>query len=383
MSLFDEVTERRGTYSTKWDKYRDTDILPMWVADMDFKSPPQITQAIVNRTEHGIYGYTEPPDELIEVFLGYLQSQFDWTVSHEELVFIPGVVPGLNVACRGFVDPGESVITATPVYHPFLEAPKNTGHELIRVPVDQVDGSYRYPLNGLEQSIDNSCRLLLLCNPFNPVGRMLTRNELNGIANICLQNELTICSDEIHCDLCFDGRRHVPMAKINPDIEDHLVTLMSPGKTFNLSGIGGGIAIIRNPDFREKFIAASEGITGDVNLFSFEVMLTAYRDCEPWREELITCLQANRDYLKQRLDSVPGLSMNRVEATYLAWIDTRQLNLRDPTGFFESSGVGLSDGTHFGSPGYLRLNFGCPMEILEQACDRIEHAVLYNSPVVR
>ncbi len=383
MSLFDEVTERRGTYSTKWDKYRDTDILPMWVADMDFKSPPQITQAIVNRTEHGIYGYTDPPDELIEVFLGYLQSQFDWTVSHEELVFIPGVVPGLNVACRGFVDPGESVITATPVYHPFLEAPKNTGLELIRVPVDQVDGSYRYPLNGLEQSIDNSCRLLLLCNPFNPVGRMLTRNELNGIANICLQNELTICSDEIHCDLCFDGRRHIPMAKINPDIEDHLVTLMSPGKTFNLSGIGGGIAIIRNPDLREKFIAASEGITGDVNLFSFEVMLTAYRDCEPWREELITCLQANRDYLKQRLDSVPGLSMNRVEATYLAWIDTRQLNLRDPTGFFESSGVGLSDGTHFGSPGYLRLNFGCPMEILEQACDRIEHAVLYNSPVVR
>ncbi len=383
MSLFDEVTERRGTYSTKWDKYRDTDILPMWVADMDFKSPPQITQAIVNRTEHGIYGYTEPPDELIEVFLGYLQSQFDWTVSHEELVFIPGVVPGLNVACRGFVDPGESVITATPVYHPFLEAPENTGHELIRVPVDQVDGSYRYPLNGLEQSIDNSCRLLLLCNPFNPVGRMLTRNELNGIADICLQNGLTICSDEIHCDLCFDGRRHVPMAKINPDIEDHLVTLMSPGKTFNLSGIGGGIAIIRNPDLREKFIAASEGITGDVNLFSFEVMLAAYRDCEPWREELITCLQANRDYLKQRLDSIPGLSMNRVEATYLAWIDTRQLNLRDPTGFFESSGVGLSDGTHFGSPGYLRLNFGCPMEILEQACDRIEHAVLYNSPVVR
>ncbi|MCY4532795.1 MAG: PatB family C-S lyase [Gammaproteobacteria bacterium] len=383
MSLFDEVTERRGTYSTKWDKYRDTDILPMWVADMDFKSPPQITQAIVNRTEHGIYGYTDPPDELIEVFLGYLQRQFDWTVSHEELVFIPGVVPGLNVACRGFVDPGESVITVTPVYHPFLEAPKNTGHELIRVPVDQVDGSYRYPLNGLEQSIDNSCRLLLLCNPFNPVGRMLTRNELNGIANICLQNELTICSDEIHCDLCFDGRRHIPMAKINPDIEDHLVTLMSPGKTFNLSGIGGGIAIIRNPDLREKFIAASEGITGDVNLFSFEVMLTAYRDCEHWREELITCLQANRDYLKQRLDSVPGLSMNRVEATYLAWIDTRQLNLQDPTGFFESSGVGLSDGTHFGSPGYLRLNFGCPMEILEQACDRIEHAVLYNSSVVR
>ncbi len=383
MSLFDEVTERRDTYSTKWDKYRDTDILPMWVADMDFKSPLQITQAIVNRTEHGIYGYTEPPDELIEVFLGYLQSQFDWTVSHEELVFIPGVVPGLNVACRGFVDPGESVITATPVYHPFLEAPKNTGHELIRVPVDQVDGSYRYPLNGLEQSIDNSCRLLLLCNPFNPVGRMLTRNELNGIANICLQNELTICSDEIHCDLCFDGRRHIPMAKINPDIEDHLVTLMSPGKTYNLSGIGGGIAIIRNPDLREKFIAASEGITGDVNLFSFEVMLTAYRDCEPWREELITCLQANRDYLKQRLDSVPGLSMNRVEATCLAWIDTRKLNLHDPTGFFESSGVGLSDGTLFGSPGYLRLNFGCPMEILEQACDRIEHAVLYNSPVVR
>ncbi len=383
MSLFDEVTERRGTYSTKWDKYRDSDILPMWVADMDFKSPPQITQAIVNRTEHGIFGYTEPPDELIEVFLGYLQSQFDWTVSHEELVFIPGVVPGLNVACRGFVDPGESVITATPVYHPFLEAPKNTGHELIRVPVDLVDGSYRYPLNGLEQSVDYSCRLLLLCNPFNPVGRMLTRNELNGIANICLQNELTICSDEIHCDLCFDGRRHIPMAKINPDIEDHLVTLMSPGKTFNLSGIGGGIAIIRNPDLREKFIAASEGITGDVNLFSYEVMLTAYRDCESWREELITCLQANRDYLKQRLDSIPGLSMNRVEATYLAWIDTGHLNLRDPTGFFESSGVGLSDGTHFGSPGYLRLNFGCPMEILEQACDRIEHAVLYNSPVVR
>ena len=150
-----------------------------------------------------------------------------------------------------------------------------------------------------------------------------------------------------------------------------------------MRGIGGGIAIIRNPDLRDKFIAASEGITGEVNLFSFEVMLTAYRDCEPWREELIACLQANRDYLKQRLDSIPGLSMNQVEATYLAWIDPRQLNLQDPAGFFESSGVGLSDGTQFGGPGYLRLNFGCPMEILEQACDRIEHAVLYNSPVIR
>ena len=375
MTDFDVPANRRDTHSTKWEKYRDTDILPMWVADMDFKAPPEIIERLRQRSEEGVFGYTDPPDELVRVLIKHLAARYDWHVNEEHLVFIPGVVPGLNIACRGFVGAGQSIITATPVYPPFLKAPRNVARQLIRVPVEDSPEGCDYPIDSLARSIRPETRLLLLCNPFNPLGRLLTKNELADIAQLCLQHDLLICSDEIHCDLLFDDRRHVPMAKTDSAIEENLVTLMAPGKTYNLAGIGGGFSVIKNPELRQRFIDAADGITGDLSLFSYEAMLVAYRDCEPWRLELIAYLQRNRDYLTKRVETIPGITMNRVEATYLAWLDVRQLHLDDPLHFFEAAGVGLSDGEQFDGAGFMRLNFGCPRAFLEAACDRIDKAI--------
>ena len=321
-----------------------------------------------------MFGYTDPPSELIYVLKTHLEETYAWQVSADDLVFIPGVVSGLNVACRGLVAPGETLLTATPVYYPFLDVPNNVDRELIRLAVD-MDGDYRYPVSELEAAITPDSRMLLLCNPFNPVGRVLTASELSDIVSLCLDHDLLICSDEIHCQLIFDDRQHIPVAKVDSRIEENLVTLIGPGKTYNLAGIGGGVAIIKNPEMREKFAQASDGIMGSINVIAYQAMLAAYRDGEPWRIELIRYLQNNRDYLAQRIAKIPGISMNLVEATYLAWIDVRLLALEDPPAFFESAGVGLSDGAQFAGPGFVRLNFACARANLTEACDRIERAV--------
>lgn len=375
MSEFDQLVDRRHSNSTKWEKYKDRDVIPMWIADMDFKAPQPVIDQLSQLTRMGVYGYTDPPVELVEVLLQQLQSKYSWSVSEQDLVFIPGVVPGLNIACRGLVSDGEAILTATPTYPPFLLAPRHVGRDLIRVPVDEQDGVYYYPTQKLAEAITSNTRMLLLCNPFNPIGRALTSDELNGIVDLCLEHNLLLCSDEIHCDLVYDSRSHVPVATINPAIEDSLVTLMGPGKTYNLAGIGGAVAIIKNPVLREAFVAASAGITGGLNLYSYSAMLAAYRDCADWRKELVAYLEGNRDYLQQRIAKIPNISVNDVEATYLAWIDVRALALADPQAFFEQAGVGLAEGEQYDGPGFMRLNFGCPRSVLAEACDRIENAV--------
>ena len=375
MSEFDQLVDRRHSNSTKWEKYKDRDVIPMWIADMDFKAPQPVIDQLSQLTRMGVYGYTDPPVELVEVLLQQLQSKYSWSVSEQDLVFIPGVVPGLNIACRGLVSDGEAILTATPTYPPFLLAPGHVGRDLIRVPVDEQDGVYYYPTQKLAEAITSNTRMLLLCNPFNPIGRALTSDELNGIVDLCLEHNLLLCSDEIHCDLVYDSRSHVPVATINPAIEDSLVTLIGPGKTYNLAGIGGAVAIIKNPVLREAFVAASAGITGGLNLYSYSAMLAAYRDCADWRKELVAYLEGNRDYLQQRIAKIPNISVNDVEATYLAWIDVRALALADPQAFFEQAGVGLAEGEQYDGPGFMRLNFGCPRSVLAEACDRIENAV--------
>ena len=375
MSEFDRFVDRRNSSSTKWEKYKDRDVIPMWIADMDFKAPQPVIAQLEQRCRLGVYGYTKLPEELVEVLLAYLQSSYSWTVTEQDLVFIPGVVPGINIACRSLVSDGEAILTATPTYPPLLSAPGDAGRDLIRVPVEEQDGRYVYPIEKLDESITTNSRMLLLCNPFNPIGRSLTRDELKGIVALCLKHNLLLCSDEIHCDLVFDGHSHIPVATIDPAIEDSLITLIGPGKTFNLAGIGGAVAIIKNPALRETFIAASLGITGAISLFSYPAMLAAYRDCSAWREELLAYLQGNRDYLRQRIDEMPYIRMNDVEATFLAWIDVRALKVSDPLAFFEEAGVGLAAGEQYDGAGFMRLNFGCPRSVLATACDRIESAL--------
>ena len=377
MSDFDLVLDRRGSNSAKWDRYTGTDILPMWVADMDFKVPQQIIDAISERAAHGVFGYDSEPIELKEVIIARMQILYDWKVGVDEILFLPGVVPGLNQACCSLVEADESVITATPVYSPFLVAPQNWGRKLHRIPCTRVQGTWSFPVEQMAASMaeNKETRLLLLCNPFNPIGRLLDAEELSNIVDICRENNVLICSDEIHCELVLDDKRHIPTATISREAEEITITMMAPTKTFNLAGLGGSFAVIKNPGLREKFVQGGKGMTSRLTTFAYISMLVAYRDCDPWRRDLLQYLRANRDYLSKRIDAIAGISMSPVEATYLAWLDVSMLNLDDAMTFFESAGIGLSDGPQFDGRGYMRLNFACPMETLVEACDRIENAV--------
>lgn len=374
---FDSIIDRRGTFSTKWDKYRDTDILPLWVADMDFRSPQPIIDALVDRAGHGVFGYTEVPPELTRIIIARLADCYDWHVDPEDIVFLPGVVPALNMACRSLTEPEEAILTVTPVYHPFLSAPAYAGRELVRIDARPENGYWPYPLDGLEEAAHGNTRLMLLCNPHNPIGRSLERDELQALVDICRHNDMLICSDEIHCDLLFDDRCHLPVATLD-GAKERTVTLMAASKTFNLAGLGGAFAIVQDPDLRRRFCEAGSGILPNVNIFAYVSMLAAYRDCNDWHARLIDYLRANRDFLVEAFQGMPGISMNAVEATYLAWLDVRELGLEDPVAFFENSGVGLSDGEQFGAPGFVRLNFGCSRLILREATKRMSKAIGAN-----
>lgn len=372
---FDAVIDRSGTDSSKYNKYRDTGVLPLWVADMDFRSPEPVIEALVARMRHGVFGYTGAPDELVELIVQRLARWYDWHIEAEDLVFMPGVVAGLNLACRGLSAPGEAVITAVPIYPPFMSAPKYSDRELVKVPAIYEDGNWDFPLAGLDDAAAGDAKLFLLCNPYNPVGRALTRGELESIVDICKSRDIVICSDEIHCDLIFDERKHIPTATISRDAADITVTLMAPSKTFNLAGFGGSFAVIQNPDLRQRFKRATRGIIPNVNISAWVSMLAAYKHGEEWYRALMDYLTGNRDYLYESFNSLPGIRMNRVEATYLAWLDVSALRLDNPPAFFESAGIGMSEGYRFDDDRFMRLNFGCSRRLLEEAVARFERAL--------
>lgn len=371
---FDAVPDRSETSATKYEKYRGRDVLPLWVADMDFTSPPAVIEALQRRVSHGVFGYTEAPDELIDLIIARLRRLYDWDISPQDIVFLPGVVPALNVACRAYAGPHDGVITNVPIYPPFMKAPYFSERRIAKVPARQSDGRWLLDFDALETAARDAS-LLLLCNPYNPVGRSLTRDELQTIADICLSNDVVICSDEIHCDLLFDGRRHIPTATLSEAAAARTVTLMAPSKTFNLAGFGGSFAVIQDEDLKKRFELQTRGIMPNVNVLAYESMLAAYRDGEDWYQALIPYLQDNRDFLAGAFATIPGIEMNTVEATYLAWLDVSALGLDDPPAYFESYGIGMSEGFRFDDDRFMRLNFGCPRAVLVEAISRFERAV--------
>ena len=374
---FDTPVERRGTASLKWDKYRGTDIIPMWLADMDFHSPPAVVEALQQRVAHGVFGYTTASEELVEVVCARLYRQYQWEISPEWLVWLPGLVTGLNLACRSVGHDGDEVLTVVPVYPPFLSAPKQSRRNLVTVPLIQIDGRWEFDFERFEGAITPRTKLFLLCNPHNPVGRLFTVAELETLAGICEKHRLVVCSDEIHCELILDGhRRHVPTAIIRSGLADQTITLMAPSKTFNLPGLGFSFAVIPNKDLRQSFQQAMAGIVPHVNALGCAAGTAAYRDCRDWHAALLDYLRRNRDTAEDAVGRMPGLTMTHVEATYLAWLDARETGLEDPVGFFENAGVGLFDGKHYGAPGFIRLNFGCPRSILIEALSKMRRAVL-------
>ena len=369
---FDTVIDRRGGDSLKWSKYAGRDILPLWVADMDFTAPPPVIAALEQRIAQGCFGYGKPWPGLMDAVVGYLHRQYDWQIEPEWLVWLPGLVTGINTACRA-VEGG--VITATPVYPPFLSAPQFSGQALVKVPLCLSEGRWGWDFARMEAEITPQTRLLLLCHPHNPVGRAWAPVELAALADFCRRNGLTVCSDEIHCDLVLEsGRPHLPLATLDSDMAQRTITLMAPSKTYNIPGLGCSFAVIPNALLRRRFTDAMRGIVPDVNVLGLVATEAAFRDCQAWHGALLDVLRRNRDRVQDVVAGIPGLSMSPVEATYLAWIDARGLGLVNPARFFEENGVGLSDGADFGVPGWVRLNFGCPKSTLEAALQRIVSA---------
>jgi cystathionine beta-lyase len=373
---FDTPIERRGTCSLKWEKYRDRDIIPLWVADMDFAAPPAVIAALHRHVDHGVYGYTLPPEDLVRDVTDMLERVHAWKVSPEWLVWLPGLVTGINVACRTAGAAGDEIMTTTPAYPPFLSAPAFSGRSLAAVPHVRDGERYVFDYAGIERAVTSRTRMFLLCNPQNPTGRVFSREELVRLAEICLKNGVLICSDEIHCGLVLDrDRQHLSIAALDQEIGRQTITLLAPSKTYNLPGLGCSFAVIPDPDLRRAFTRVMRGIVPHVNAFGYTAAAAAYRDSEDWRLALVEYLRVNRDLVEEFIAGKRSLTMCHVEATYLAWIDARPLDAGNPAVFFEQAGVGLSNGAEFGSPGFVRLNFGCPRSILARALDRMDRAV--------
>jgi cystathionine beta-lyase len=373
---FDTLIDRRGTASAKWDKYGKRDIIPMWVADMDFACAPAIVDALHRRVDHGIFGYSNPPTGLVDATIAHVKNEYDWQIEPDWIVWLPGLVVGLNVACRAFGREGAEVLTAVPIYPPFLSAPVNGARNAVRVPMTESEGVWRWDIGALERAITPSSRLLLLCNPHNPVGRVFSRGELQAIAEVCVRHDLVLCSDEIHNGLILDrDKRHVPVASLGPDIAGRTVTLMSASKTFNLPALGCACAIASNPDLRNRLRKAMAGIVHHVGLMGYVATEAAYRNGKEWQLALLDYLRGNRDLVEREISAMSGLRVSHAEATYLSWIDARGLPAEDAVKFFNDAGVGLYDGDLFGAAGFLRLNFACPRSLLEKALERMSRAV--------
>ncbi len=372
---FTSCPDRSGTGSLKWGKYAGGDVLPFWVADMDFTSAPEILAALEARTRHGVFGYTVPPAETIDAVVDYLRRDHGLSVEPEWLLWLPGLVPALNTAARAFAERGESLITCVPVYPPFLTAPGNQGRRCIQVPLTVKDGRYSFDFDAMEAAVRPDTRVFFLCNPHNPVGRVFTREELEAVVAFCRRHGLVLISDEIHCDLILDhDARHIPTLALG-GVEDITVTLMAPSKTYNLPGLTCSFIIAPDARLRARFERALRGMITEVNCFGYTACAAAFNRGGPWRQALLKVLRANRDRVFTfAAEEMPELGTLPMEATYLAWFDVRPLGLDRPDAHFEQHGIGLSDGAAFGTPGFLRLNFGCPPAQLEEGLRRMKRA---------
>ncbi len=377
---FDAPIDRKDTESLKWDIYKDRDIVPLWVADMDFRSPPAVIEALNRRVAHGIFGYTHAPNKLTEIISSILKEEYNWDISGEWLVWLPGLVTGLNVSCRCVGGSGDDILTTVPIYPPFLTAPGFSKRQLVTFNMINSDNKWVIDFDQLERVVTPRTKMLLLCNPHNPTGRVFTKEELTRLANFCFQRDILICSDEIHCGLILDeNKQHIPTASLSPEIEQKTITLMAPSKTYNIPGLGFSFAIISDPEIRKRFKQVMEGIVPHVNALGYRAAIAAYQDSSRWHSALLNYLRNNGKIVYKTINKINGLSMAPVEATYLAWIDINDLGLENPVIFFEKAGVGLSDGVEFGMPGYLRLNFGCPKQLLVDCIKKIETAILASS----
>jgi cysteine-S-conjugate beta-lyase len=377
--IFDEVIDRKDTRSIKWDLYGE-DILPLWVADMDFASPPEIVSAIKTRLDHPIFGYQSQDEELLEIICNWATSQYGWNICQEEILLMPGVVAGFNWAVQSNVKPGSSVIFQTPIYFPFYKISKNFDVNQITVPLIDTKNGYIIDFDLFESQISQDTAMFVFCNPHNPTGRVFRKDELTRLGEVCLAHNILICSDEIHCDLTYPGYSHIPIASLSDELAENTITLMAPSKTFNIPGLEFSFAVVKNQALREKMEISRNGVVGKPSILACTAAKAAYKFGNDWLVNVLEYLDQNRKYVFDFFqDNIPEIKMHLPEGTYLAWLDCSDLVIQEnPFNFFlENAKVALNDGAMFDEKcnKFVRLNFACPRIVLEEALQKMANAI--------
>lgn len=382
---FDDIVDRTNTDSIKWNKldemYGSEDLLPMWIADMDFKSPKAVIEAMKDRADHGIFGYVYKTDSFSEAIINWVKRRHGWDIKKEWILFLPGVVSGLNIGVRELVEENEKVLIQPPVYPPFYRVIENNNRIINSNPLVHDGEKFVMDYEALESQAEDS-KLLMLCNPHNPVGRVWSKEELARLGEICLKNDMVIISDEIHSDFALKGAKHTPMATISKEIEQRTITLMAPSKTFNIAGLVTSVAIIPNEELREIFEKAIAKLEiGNMNIFGMTALEAAYNHGEEWLDQLLEYIEDNIDYTIDYINKyIPEIKVDKPEGTYLLWLDCRALgktNDEIEEALLKVGKVILNDGRPYGKEGdgFFRLNIGCPRSILEEGLSRIEKAI--------
>ncbi|WP_407309263.1 MalY/PatB family protein [Desulfosporosinus sp. SB140] len=383
---FDKLYDRRRTGSIKWDFnqriFGREDVLPLWVADMDFLAPEAVVEALVNRAKHGIYGYTDGMDEYYDSLTAWMAERHSWQIQRDWIVFSPGIVPALNELVRALTKPGDKILLQSPVYPPFFQAIKNHGRELVNSQLNLVNGKYVMNFEDLEEKFAHGVKMMILCSPHNPVGRVWQREELERLGRLCLTYDVLVISDEIHSDLIYNGYRHIPLSSLTPELASQSIVCTAPSKTFNLAGLQTSNLIIPNKKYREAY-KSSANLTGihHPNLFGITALETAYREGREWLEQLMLYLQGNLEFLTSFIArELPQIGVIQPEGTYLVWLDFRALDLEPKTlqeFLVHKAGVGLNAGYAFGAggEGFERINIGCPRSVLEEGLERIKKAL--------
>ncbi|WP_077619306.1 MalY/PatB family protein [Bacillus sinesaloumensis] len=383
---FDESINRMQTNSVKWDEvenvFGDKEILPMWVADMDFKSPQPVIDAIQKRAEHGIFGYTTRPAAYYEATVGWMKRRHNWNIDKDWICFSPGVVPALHIIVQTFTSPGDKILIQQPVYYPFMSVIEKNGREIVNNPLRYENGRYSMDFDDLEKKIDTDVKMIILSNPHNPVGRVWTKDELTKLGEICLNHNILIVSDEIHFDLVYKGNVHTPFAAISDQFAQSSITCTAPSKTFNLAGLQTSNIIIPKKEYRERFNqAVEEAFLSITNTFGVTGLIAAYEEGDEWLDQLLDYLKGNLDFLKEYIKSnIPEVKVIEPEATYLVWLDCREFGLdsKELENVIQKQGkVAFDEGYIFGKEGegFTRINIACPRTLLEEGLKRFAQAI--------
>lgn len=381
---FDKIIPRRGTNSYKWDSApTDKNVLPLWVADMDFRTAPAIIDTLAKRVTHGIFGYTHVPNEYYTAVIRWFERRHDWSIKQDWFIYTSGVVPALSAIIKALTKPGDGVVVQTPVYNCFFSSIRNNGCQIVTNPLKYENRTYNIDFEDLDCKTANpNVKLLLLCNPHNPAGRVWTREELRLIGEICQKNHVMVIADEIHCELVFPGYTYTPFASVNSDNLRNSVTCISPSKSFNLAGLQIANIISCDETIRKKIDRAINiNEVCDVNPFGIEATIAAYNEGEEWLMQLLDYLKANYDYLCEFFRThIPQIPVTKLEGTYLVWTDCRTLSLSSETlqtRLLEETGLWLNSGTMYGADGegFLRWNIACPRVILQDALTRFQSFV--------